>query len=165
MINRKGKKTGFIPFTTDGKMSVVMWDYQPILTENGEETSVGTWKVEKFDKQLSFNEIKTFITNYYNEKIDEKILSGMVWKDMKIWLSSENQFNYKAAYDIAVQTEGKNLPVMFKFGDTNEPIYYVFDNLEELTDFYLSSMTYIQDTLANGWKVKDSINWDAYNVL
>ena len=41
-----------------------------------------------------------------NDERDEKIVSGFVWRDMQVWLSSENQFNYKAAYDLAVQTKG-----------------------------------------------------------
>jgi hypothetical protein len=165
MINKKGKKTNFVPFTTDGKTSVVMWDFQPVFTKDGNETEVGTWKMEKFNKKLSHDEIKTFITEFYNKKIDEKILMGMVWKGMKIWLSSENQFNYKAAYDLAVQTNGKNLPVMFKFGETNEPIYYTFQTIEELSDFYMSSMQFIQMTLEEGWRLKDSINWEEYKVF
>ena len=163
MITKTGKKNSFIPFTTDGKMSVVMWDFQPILTEDGKDVGVGTWKCEYFDKKMEIDDIKDFILKYYNDKIDEKILSGMVWKDMRVWLSSENQFNYKAAYDLAVQTNGKNLPVIFKFGDTNTPIYYQFNTIEELSDFYLSSMMFIQTTLNEGWKIKDAINWDLYS--
>ena len=40
---------------------------------------------------------------------------------MPVWLSSENQFNYKAAYDLAVQTGGATLPVTFKFGTDEVP--------------------------------------------
>jgi hypothetical protein len=40
---------------------------------------------------------------------------------MPVWLSTENQFNYKAAFDLATQTGGKSLPVTFKFGSTNNP--------------------------------------------
>ena len=86
----------------------------------------------------------------------------MQWKNMKVWLSSENQFNYKAAYDLAIQTNGANLPVVFKFGETNNPVYYKFDDVNELSDFYLSSMKYIQETLAEGWVLKDSIKWEDY---
>lgn len=165
MITKTGKKINFIPYATDGKTSVVMWDYQPLLTKDGQETEVGSWQIEKFNKKLSPGEIKSFILKYYNDKIDEKILSGMVWKNMKIWLSSENQFNYKAAYDLAVQTNGMNLPVMFKFGDDDNVVYHTFETIEELSDFYVSSMQYIQNTLSEGWKIKDSINWNFYNIL
>jgi hypothetical protein len=84
---------------------------------------------------------------------------------MPVWLSTENQFNYKAAYDLAIISQGKSLPVVFKFGTTENPIYYTFDSLEEISDFYLSAMAYINNTLEEGWKAKDSINWDIYKTI
>ena len=162
MITKIGKKENFRPYTTDGKTSVVMWDYKPLFDENGNERKVGKWMMEHFTKPVSIEKIKELILGYYNKIIDEKILSGMVWNDKKVWLSSENQFNYKAAYDIAVQTNGANLPVVFKFGDENGSGYHVFNTIEELSDFYLKSVQYIQETLLEGWKLKDSINWEEY---
>ena len=50
---------------------------------------------------------------------------------MTVWLTMEDQFNYKAAYDIAVQSNGKLLPT-FKFGTTENPIYHKFEDLEDL---------------------------------
>ena len=115
MITKIGNKDAFNPITTDGKTAVVMWAYQPILDKDGNETLKGSWKVEVFKTMPTLERVKDMILSYYNSKIDEKILSGMEWNGMKVWLSSENQFNYKAAYDIAVQTNGGNLPVVFKF--------------------------------------------------
>ena len=60
--------------------------------------------------------IRTVILGWYNEEIDREILSGFVYEGMPVWLSSENQFNYKAVYDLAVQTAGASLPVTFKLG-------------------------------------------------
>jgi hypothetical protein len=162
MITKTGNKNSYRPITTDGKTAVVMWDYKPILDKNGNETTNGKWMVENFKVMPSLAKVKDMILSYYNSKIDEKILSGMEWNGMLVWLSSENQFNYKAAYDIAVQTNGKNLPVVFKFGTTNEPKYYEFKTIEELSDFYLKTVVYIQDTLVNGWKEKDAIQWIEY---
>ena len=82
-----------------------------------------------------------------------------------VWLSTENQFNYKAAYDLAVQTNGANLPQVFKFGSTENPEYYKFETVEELTDFYIKATTYINQCLAVGWAKKDSINWDEYQYI
>lgn len=164
MITQKGNKKMYNPITTDGKTSVVMWDYRPFLDENGNEIERGKWQVEKLVGDISLDRIKTVILDYYNSKIDEKIVSGMVWKNMKIWLSHENQFNYKAAYDLAIQTGGKNLPVVFKFGENNVPQYYEFETVEDLSDFYLSSMQHIQQTLEEGWRLKDSIDWTIYQI-
>ena len=54
----------------------------------------------------SWNPVYEKVYDWYNKQTDEKILSGFVWKGMKVWLSAENQFNYKAAFDLAMQTAG-----------------------------------------------------------
>lgn len=133
-----------------------------------------SWNIKEEDEGYSYylafvmhptlNNIKNLILGWHNEQIDEKIISGFKWSDMPIWLSRENQFNYKAAYDLAVQTGGANLPVTFKFGTTDEPVYHTFTTLEELNSFYIGAMQYINDTLAEGWKEKDAIDWNAYTL-
>lgn len=77
-------------------------------------------------------------------------------------LSGENQFNYKSAYDLAVQTGGGTLPVTFKFGTDMEPVYRTFETLEELTDFYTKAMRHIQNALADGWEKKDAFDINLY---
>ena len=141
----------------------VRWDVQPHINEDGEERGVSFYEKE-FTHKPTIEEIKSIILSWYNTKIDEQILSGFVWNGMQVWLSSENQFNYKAAYDLAVQTGGANLPITFKFGTTNEPVYYTFTTVEELNSFYLAAMTYINNTLATGWQEKDSIDWSVYEI-
>lgn len=162
MITKTGNKKSFKPYTTDGKTSVVMWDFQPFLNDNQQETEFGSWKIEKFDKVMTFDEVKAFILDYYNSQINEKIISGMEWNGLKVWLSNENQFNYKTVYDLAIQTNGANLPVKFKFGEPLSPKYFKFTTIEELTDFYFSVIKHIQKTLNDGWKKKDSIKWSVY---
>lgn len=137
-----------------------------MITWHHEEDAEGanTFLSETFEHKPSLAEIKEVVLAWYNAKIDEKILSGFVWKDIPVWLSMENQFNYKAAYDLAVQTEGKLLPT-FKFGTTENPIYHKFESLEDLQDFYLEAMTYVNNTLYESWKEKDAINWEEYTKL
>ena len=108
------------------------------------------------------SDVKSAILEAINADVDERIVSGFTWKGMAVWLSSENQFNYKAAYDLTLQSGGQTLPVLFKFGNTDEPIYYNFETVEELSDFYIGAMKHISDTLAEGWKEKDSIDWSLY---
>ena len=81
-----------------------------------------------------------------------------------MWLSQENQYNYKAAYDLAVQTDGKTLPVTFKFGTDDEPVYRTFDTLDDLADFYTKAVKYIQNVLTDGWRKKDAIDLGKYKV-
>lgn len=139
----------------------IRYDIRPYINEEGEEQGVTFLESEILHKPY-INEVKEIVLSGYNQAIDEKILSGFTWNDMPVWLSSENQFNYKAAYDLAVMSEGKTLPVTFKFGTTENPVYHTFENLDKLTDFYLRAMGYISKTLEEGWKLKDSIDWGEY---
>lgn len=127
------------------------------------------WEFEEvlFNKKPELSEIKTLIIDYYNKLCDYEISSGFVYEDMPVWLSTENQMNYKAAYDIQVQTNGvtlKERPLKFKFGTNDNPQYKVFDNLENLSDFYLNALYYIQTTLEKYWDIKDEINWSKYEI-
>lgn len=117
------------------------------------------------DHKPTIDEIKETIISWYNSDIDQKILSGYNWKGMKVWLSAENQFNYKAAYDLALQMPDLLLPVKFKFGTATDPEYYVFTTIEELSDFYIGSVIYLNQTLNSGWASKDNNNWPAYEAL
>ena len=160
----KGRKKDFKTYQKiNNEYVTIMWDYKPIIKTNAMgveiETPLAIWQEHTFKKIPTLSEIKNVILSYYNQQIDNTILSGMTWNNMEIWLSTENQFNYKVAYDLAVQTNGSSLPILFKFGTTENPVYYEFKTIDELTDFYLSSVAYIQQTLKDGWVLKDSINW------
>lgn len=142
----------------------IRWDFKE--ETDGEKIVVSFFETDVHAKyKLRFFDIKNAILDAINKDTDYKIISGFQWRNMPVWLSTENQFNYKAAYDLAVISQGKSLPVVFKFGTTENPIYYTFDSLEEISDFYLSAMAYINNTLEEGWKAKDSINWDIYKTI
>lgn len=165
MLRVTKKKSDFVPVRHVFNGIKLSFDYEPFYEEvDGEkaETDVATWTEVMIYPKPNLNEVKAFILRVINENTDKKILSGFKWKDMQVWLSSENQFNYKAAYDLAFQTNGASLPTVFKFGMTENPIYYKFDDLEELTDFYTKALAYINEQLAMGWYKKDSIDWSAY---
>ena len=109
-------------------------------------------------------EIKDLVRKWYNQQTDAAILSGFSYEGAPVWLSQENQYNYKAAYDLAVQTDGKTLPVTFKFGTDESPVYRTFETLDELADFYTKAVKHIQEMLENGWKNKDAIDLSKYNA-
>lgn len=163
----KNKKTEYQPIKViNNKQTILMWDYQPVTVKNSKgvevETPLAVWQEERLNHIPTFDEIKNIITGYYNDKINEEILCGFIWNDMRVWLTNENQFNYKAAYDLAFQTNGASLPQIFKFGDNNKAVYYEFKTLEELTDFYMKAINHIKNTLEKGWQKKETINWNIY---
>ena len=118
---------------------------------------------ERFTRKPTQDEIKEIIIAQINRNVEEKILCGLVWKDMPIWLSTENQFNYKAAYDLAVQTGGQSLPVKFKFGTDEQPVYHTFTTLDDLQEFYMTSLAFVQQVLDEGWQEKDNLDLSVFN--
>jgi len=136
----------------------IRWD---VRTEDDGTTS---YMEQEFGHKPTDGEIRDTVTAWCNEQTDTAILSGFSYGDALVWLSTENQFNYKAAYDLAVQTEGATLPVTFKFGTDEEPVYRTFDTLDGLADFYKAAMAHIQAAVADGWKKKDSFKLEDYHM-
>lgn len=136
----------------------VRWDVK--TNEDGS----ASYMEEELDHKPNAEEIRSLVSKWYNDETDERILSGFEYDGQPVWLSSENQFNYKAAYDLAVQTNGQNLPVTFKFGVEDAPYYRTFDTLADLQDFYMKVMKHIQDALSEGWKKKDALDLALYDV-
>lgn len=110
------------------------------------------------------SEVKQLIIDTINANTDEKILNGFVWKSIHVYLSSENQNNFKAAFDLNMQTGGLMLPVKFKLGEDTEgnAMYHTFENMEDFTDFYTSAVSYINQCLNEGWAEKDSLDMSSY---
>jgi hypothetical protein len=137
----------------------VRWDVK-------EDESGASWPEHDFDHKPSIEEVKAVILGWYNAEIDRKILSGFKWNDLPVWLSSENQFNFKVAHDLTLQLQGSNLPMTMKLGEFSDgsPAYFDFISIEVFAGFYMSSIGYIQQTLAVGWAIKDSINWEDYEI-
>lgn len=136
----------------------VRWDVQE------HEDGSADYMEAEFAHKPTDEEIKAAVIGWYNQQTDQTILSGFEYEGDHVWLSSENQFNYKAAYDLAVQSNGTTLPVKFKFGTDEQPKYRVFERLEELADFYTKAMRFIQDTLDAGWQKKDAFNPEDYGM-
>lgn len=131
-------------------------------------------------KGLNIDIIKEAIIKDIDDQTDEKILNGFVWNEKPVKLDFENQFNFKAAYDLAAQTQGANLPIKFKLGEAQiekgeneygmlitekQPIYHTFETMEEFTDFYIKTIAYIQQCLKEGWDKKDNIDWKPYEDI
>jgi len=135
----------------------VRWDIQ-------KADAAVSYEEAEFDHRPTIDEVRATILAWYNTRIDAQILSGFVWEDAPVWLSTENQFNYKASFDLAVQTQGANLPVVFKLGTDEKPVYREFATLDELKNFYMAAMAHIQSTLKAGWEAKDSIDFGRYTA-
>ena len=75
---------------------------------------------KNYDHKPTKTELKEDISQLIDGTTDSKILQGFRWNEVNVYLSTENQMNYKAAYDLAVQTSGATLPVKFKLGEDED---------------------------------------------
>lgn len=147
----------------DGTRTIISYGLETVAgSENANWYEV--YITKKTAAKPTIELVKNAIIADIDSQTDETILCGFVWNEKPVWLSSENQFNFKAAYDLAVQTDGANLPVTFKLGELADgtPVYHTFEEMAEAQDFYVKAVTFINQTLAAGWQRKDSIDWDAY---
>jgi len=129
-----------------------------LIYGHGEEDGQGFDYRHRFDHRPTASEVLKVITDHVDSLTDQKILTGYRWQGKNVYLSSENQFNFKAAYDVAVQTEGAQLPIKFKLGEDADglPMYHTFNSMNAFTDFYTGAISFIQQTLAAGWEEKDA---------
>lgn len=128
------------------------------------EDEDGKYNVRRYyDHKPELAELRADIAAYINAHTDDVIRTRFVWNGKPVYLSTENQNNFKAAYDIAVQTEGATLPVKFKLGEDadGKPVYHTFTKIEPFTDFIYHAFAFITDTLQNGWAEKDGIDYEA----
>lgn len=83
----------------------VRWDFKPKYNEQGEISGVNWYEEEIFNHIPQLEEIKETITNWFNKQVDGAILQGFKYNGMLVWLSMENQFNYKSIFDLSVMIE------------------------------------------------------------
>ena len=119
---------------------------------------------KNYDHKPTKTELKEDITQLIDGITDSKILQGFRWNEVSVYLSTENQMNFKAAFDLNMQTGGLMLPVKFKLGEDTEgnAVYHTFENMEDFTDFYTSAVSYINQCLNEGWSEKDSLDMSSY---
>lgn len=125
---------------------------------------VTTYAECEFSRKPTVEDVRQLITSWSNQQTDQAILSGFSYNGALVWLSAENQLNYKMAYDLAVQTNGVTLPVTFKLGSEDVPVYQQFTSLSELDAFYRAVVAHIQNALQEGWNFKDGFDFSPYDI-
>lgn len=114
-----------------------------------------SWR-KVYDHRPTEQELRNDINTLVNSLVDDTILRGFSWNGKPVWLSQENQLNFKAAYDLAVQTEGATLPIKFKLGERDgEPVYHTFTTLSAFTDFFTKAVQHVIGSINAGWVEKD----------
>ena len=141
---------------------LVRWGFEEFQTED--ESGFYYWE-RQFDYKPELEEIKAVINEQHNRDCDYEIEHGFVFEGNKVWLTTENQMNYKSTWDLAYQTDGANLPIRFKFGTNENPVYRKFTEVDDLKAFYTKVQKHINGTLDKYWDIKDFMEWDIYDGM
>lgn len=136
----------------------VRWDVST------DESGITSFMEEEFTHKPSVDEIKDLISGWIDEQTQNKILSGFQFEGNLVWLSIENQTNYERDYLKAHLGLPDSLPVTFKFGSDEQPIYRVFESKEDIENFYKGYTSHIRQTQLDGWNAKDAIDLELYRV-
>lgn len=125
----------------------------------------------ELEHRPTLDDVRDIITAHIDGLTDEKILWGYPWtvqhgpdegKNVKVWLSKENQNNFKAKHDAALIYPDKvKFPMTYKISEdteTKKAIYEIFENITELATFYLGGLAYIESCYNAGWAEKDAID-------
>ena len=127
-----------------------------------EDNEMGyNWRTS-FDHQPTIEEVKETITAQISQNTQKAIIEGYEWNGMKVWLSSENQANYTLAYDMAKNGDLKDMPTV-KLGTDETPVYYTFEDIEELTAFVVGMRQHIQDCLNASWTERREMDWSVFS--
>lgn len=156
------------PKRQDGLYKVGRNKYELIygFGKDREEDATGWNYRERFDHRPTLDEIRATIIAQINADTETRILTQFSWNGKPVWLSKENQYNYKAAYDLAYQTDGAILPIRFKLGEDEDgnAIYHTFTKIEPFSDFITKMITFSNTLLNEGWKEKDSIDYSKFDL-
>ncbi len=156
------------PKRQDGLYKVGRNKYELIygFGKDREDDEIGWNYRHRFDHRPTLDEIKKIIEAQINAETDAKILTQFTWNGKRVWLSQENQMNFKSAYDLTLQTDGSTLPIKFKLGEdeSGEVIYHTFTKIEPFTDFIIKAFTFINATLNEGWKEKDGVDYSKFEI-
>ena len=117
------------------------------------------------------SELRQMAIERINAHTDQLILTGYQWtvlhgndagKTVKVWLSKENQDNFKAKHDAAlVYPDRVRFPMTYKISEVNhKAVYEVFESIQELAAFYLGGLAYIEACYNAGWAEKDAVDDD-----
>ena len=130
------------------------------LTHHGKD--IYSWNYASLTYKPSIDKIKDIINSYYNELTKTNIENNFKWNGMNIFLSIENQIDYKLLFDTTVLLNGKNLPedVKFKIGKNN--FYYTFEDIDDMKDLIVAMNNHIRKYLKEGYKLKESIDYEDY---
>ena len=152
MNKMNGKQADFAPIRDEGTRIVICYGMKQVEGELYEWYEV--YLPKKQNAQLNLQMVKDAIIADIDERVKAQIIGGMIWNGKPVWYSIENQLNFTNAV----------APVTLKIGEQENgtAVYEEFVDAEYLAAFCTFCNNHKQNTLAEGWQEKDSIDWTPY---
>ncbi len=135
----KNNKIYDLPIVIQKDGKTICTNNQTLILENGYEIYTPPAKSIEQLIQESVQRI--------NKETDEKILNNFVWKENEFYLTMENQTNFANMY-ISRDYLAYPITIKTKTGFMN------LNNKQQVTEFYLAGVGFIQKCLEQGWKKK-----------
>ena len=150
-----GAITSFAPIREEGSRITICYGLKELTEQLYEWYEV--YLPKKQLSQLTIQTVKDAVIGDINARVKEQIISGFVYDGSPVWLSEENQMNFTQAI----------VPVTLKIGEQKDgtPVYRAFENKTSLKSFCEACIQWKQQCLADGWREKDSIDWQQYELM
>lgn len=115
-----------------------------------------------FSRKPTMDEIKQLVRDTIDAETRDKIVNRFEYDGIKVWLSDEKQRNYASLEN----NESIAYPLTLKLNEEADatPVYYTFETREDFIKFSKEASAYILDTIMDGWKEKDNIDWSVFDL-
>jgi len=100
------------------------------------------------------------VLNELNSECEKEITEGFKYNEYSVWLSLENQQNYKMLYDY-LKNGGTEQTKVKLYDAQGNGVYMEFD-VKEYQPFYFAIIEHINATLSKYWDIKDNIVLQEY---
>lgn len=128
----------------------------------GEDSMGGYNYRHRFDHKPTVDEIKKLVWATIDAETKDKIVNQFEYEGIKVWLTDEKQRNFASIEN----NESVTFPLTLKLNEKADatPIYHTFQTRDEFKKFSEAAACFILETIRNGWKEKDNVDWDVFDM-
>lgn len=128
----------------------------------GEDSMGGYNYRHRFDHKPTVDEIKKLVWATIDAETKDKIVNQFEYEGIKVWLTDEKQRNFASIEN----NESVTFPLTLKLNEKADatPIYHTFQTRDEFKKFSEAAACFILETIRNGWKEKDNVDWSVFDM-
>ena len=128
----------------------------------GEDSMGGYNYRHRFDHKPTVDEIKKLVWATIDAETKDKIVNQFEYEGIKVWLTDEKQRNFASIEN----NESVTFPLTLKLNEKADatPIYHTFQTRDEFKNFSEAAACFILETIRNGWKEKDNVDWSVFDM-